>query len=82
MTEKGGDPDTLAEEEGLLQKSDGAYIETLADAVLEAHPQAAEEYKGGKENALMFLVGQGMKESKGAANPELLKEILKEKLKQ
>jgi aspartyl-tRNA(Asn)/glutamyl-tRNA(Gln) amidotransferase subunit B len=35
------------------------------------------DYKAGKEAALMFLVGQGMKATKGAANPEVLKNLIK-----
>jgi aspartyl-tRNA(Asn)/glutamyl-tRNA(Gln) amidotransferase subunit B len=35
-----------------------------------------EEYKAGKETALQFLIGQGMKKTKGAANPEILKTLI------
>jgi Asp-tRNA(Asn)/Glu-tRNA(Gln) amidotransferase B subunit len=38
------------------------------------------EYKGGKEALLQFFIGQGMKASKGSANPEILKTIFKELL--
>ncbi|MFA5276322.1 MAG: hypothetical protein WC417_05470, partial [Candidatus Omnitrophota bacterium] len=38
------------------------------------------DFKSGKENALMFLVGQAMKRSKGKANPKLLQEIFKRRL--
>ena len=42
--------------------------------------KAVKDYKAGKENALMFLVGQVMKASKGKANPNLVNELLKKKL--
>jgi aspartyl-tRNA(Asn)/glutamyl-tRNA(Gln) amidotransferase subunit B len=38
------------------------------------------DYKSGKENALMFLVGQLMRKSQGKANPKIAKELLKERL--
>lgn len=44
------------------------------------NPAVAENYKNGKETALQFLVGQGMKLSGGKANPERLKEFLKKRL--
>jgi aspartyl-tRNA(Asn)/glutamyl-tRNA(Gln) amidotransferase subunit B len=39
------------------------------------------DYKGGKENALMSLVGQVMKQSKGSANPAVAKKVLEDLLK-
>jgi len=48
--------------------------------MIKNNPSAVEEFKNGKENALQFLVGQGMKFSKGKANPEVLQKLLKEKL--
>ena len=48
---------------------------------MNANPKAVADYKGGKENALMSLVGQIMKETKGSANPEILKQITLELLK-
>jgi aspartyl-tRNA(Asn)/glutamyl-tRNA(Gln) amidotransferase subunit B len=38
-------------------------------------------YKGGKESALQFLVGQVMKETKGSANPQIIKQLLLDLLK-
>jgi len=50
--------------------------------MIKNNPSAVEEFKNGKENALQFLVGQGMKISKGKANPGALHEFLKEKLEE
>lgn len=44
------------------------------------HTEAVASYKGGKENAIMSLVGKGMKASKGSANPKALKELLEKML--
>jgi Asp-tRNA(Asn)/Glu-tRNA(Gln) amidotransferase B subunit len=43
--------------------------------IIAAHPQSVADYKAGKAAALQFLVGQGMKESKGSANPVILREM-------
>ncbi len=75
MFEKGGDPAEIAEREGMLQKNDEASIEALLKPLIEANPQVVADYKAGKESALMFFVGQGMKASKGSANPEVLKQV-------
>jgi len=48
--------------------------------VLEANPKPVEEYRAGKQEALKFLVGQAMRETRGRANPATLTEILKAKL--
>ena len=51
------------------------------DEVITANPQSIEDYKAGKEKALQALVGQTMGKTKGKANPQLVLEILKNKLK-
>ena len=47
---------------------------------LAGNQKAVDEYKAGKEASIQFLVGQGMKETKGSANPQLLKKIFIELL--
>ncbi len=76
MFEEGGDPQKIADEKGLIQKSDEGAIKKIAEEVVAENPQAVDEYKKGKQASLMFLVGQGMKKSKGSANPEMLKAAL------
>lgn len=57
-----------------LQQSDTGALKTIAQKVIDANPAAVAEYKGGKQSAMQFLIGQGMKESKGSANPAALRE--------
>jgi aspartyl-tRNA(Asn)/glutamyl-tRNA(Gln) amidotransferase subunit B len=71
----GGDPKQIAEDKGLLQESDEGALEEIVKAILDNNEKAVEEYKAGKEASLQFLIGQGMKETKGSANPQVLKEI-------
>jgi aspartyl-tRNA(Asn)/glutamyl-tRNA(Gln) amidotransferase subunit B len=63
-----------------LQQSDEGAIGAIVEKVLAAHPAVAADYKAGKEAALQFLVGQGMKESRGSANPSILAEMIKKAL--
>lgn len=74
------EPETIANANGLIQKSDTDFLVKIVLHVLESHPSVVAEYKAGKEAALQFLVGQGMKESKGAANPEALRAQLKQSM--
>lgn len=69
-------PMTLAEEKGLLQKSDTGELTAIAQRVLDSNEKVVAEYRGGKEASIQFLVGQMMKESKGSANPQVAKQLL------
>ncbi|MCM8757955.1 MAG: Asp-tRNA(Asn)/Glu-tRNA(Gln) amidotransferase subunit GatB [Candidatus Omnitrophica bacterium] len=68
----------IVEEKGLLQISDKDILSKLAWEVISENPVAVSDYRSGKINALMFLVGQAMKKMKGKADPKLLQVILKE----
>ncbi len=81
LVEEGGAPQEIAESEGLIQQNDEGAIKKIAMKILENNVTAVEEFKAGKENALQYLVGQGMKETKGSANPQMLQNIFKELLK-
>ncbi len=70
----------IAEQRGLLQVSDVAALERIVDAVLKEHAAVAEEYKKGKESTLGFLVGQCMRASRGAGNPQLMQDLLRKKM--
>ena len=73
-------PDTLIDRMGLKQVSDSGAISQLIDEVIQANPQQVADFKGGKDKLFGFFVGQVMKQSKGQANPELVNQILREKL--
>jgi aspartyl-tRNA(Asn)/glutamyl-tRNA(Gln) amidotransferase subunit B len=60
---------------------DDREMPAIAQKVIDAYPQVATDYKAGKEAALQFLVGQGMKETKGSANPGVLRQAILELLK-
>ncbi|MFH0804189.1 MAG: Asp-tRNA(Asn)/Glu-tRNA(Gln) amidotransferase subunit GatB [Candidatus Zambryskibacteria bacterium] len=75
MAESDRNPKTIAEEEGLFQKSDEEELEKVANKIISENTEAVLEYKNGKVSALQFLVGQGMKATGGSANPQILKAI-------
>ncbi len=74
-------PLKIATEKKLLQSNDENALKKIAQKVIEINPKVVADYKGGKEVALMSLVGQVMKETKGSANPTLTKQILVDLLK-
>lgn len=76
MIQEGGDPEEIAKEKGLLQQSDEAALKTIIDQIIKEHPAVVEEYRAGKDASIQFLVGQGMKITKGSANPQMLKKLL------
>lgn len=80
MYEKGGDPEVLANEMGLIQKSDEGELTTIAQTIIQENPTVVAEYKSGKLALLQFFVGQGMKATKGAGNPAVLKSIFEKLL--
>jgi aspartyl-tRNA(Asn)/glutamyl-tRNA(Gln) amidotransferase subunit B len=53
----------------------------VIDAVIAAHPEQAETYRGGKEGVLGFFVGQVMRETQGKADPKVVNQLLREKLR-
>lgn len=76
----GKDPEDIVEEQGLAQISDSGELEALAAEVVDANSKSVVDYLGGKEQALGFLVGQMMKETKGKANPGVVNQLLRKEL--
>ena len=76
----GKDPEQSAEEKGLKQVSDTGAIAAMVNEVMDANPQAIEDFRNGKDRAVGFLTGQVMKKSKGQANPGLVNKLIKEEL--
>jgi aspartyl-tRNA(Asn)/glutamyl-tRNA(Gln) amidotransferase subunit B len=82
ILETGKNPREIATAKGLLQVSDEKTIEKIVSQVIKGNPEAAKDFVAGNQNALQFLVGQVMKESKGQANPQLARDLLLKKLRQ
>ena len=69
-------PLKIATKLGLLQSSDKMALKEMAEKIIKINPKVVADYKGGKEQALMSLLGGIMKETKGSANPAVAKQIL------
>jgi len=81
VIQTGKDPEALVKEKGLEQISDIGLIEAEIGGVIAENPKSVEDFKNGKDNAIMFLVGKVMQKTKGKANPNKVNEMLREKLK-
>ena len=80
-SDKDQDPTHILENKGWGQVSDEGEIGTAIDEVIRSFPAQVAEYKAGKEPVLKFLMGMVMKATEGSADPNVVEEILKEKLK-
>lgn len=74
--ETGSSIDQIIKSEGLVQNSNTSELESIVLKVIDDNQKSIADYKLGKTNAFGFLVGQCMKESKGTANPSIVKELL------
>ncbi|MBI5872757.1 MAG: Asp-tRNA(Asn)/Glu-tRNA(Gln) amidotransferase subunit GatB [Candidatus Omnitrophica bacterium] len=81
VVETGKPPDTIVREKNLGQVSDVDELKKIIEEVAAVNMRSVDDYAAGKENALMFLVGQVMRKSGGKANPKIARDLLAERLK-
>lgn len=81
VIETGRGPAVLVKEKGLEQITDGSQIEQAIEQAITENQKIADDFKSGKQNAIMALVGKVMAKTKGRANPEKVIEILKKRLR-
>ena len=77
MFEQDMDPETYVEEKGLKMVSDTDALRRVVEEVIAANPKSVEDYRGGKDRAIGFLVGQTMKAMKGKADPLTVDALLR-----
>ena len=82
MIETRKKPSALVKSKGLSQIKDKGQLAKVLEEVIAANPKPVKDYKKGKTNVLIFLVGQVMKATKGKANPKLVNELLKQKMEE
>ncbi len=80
MFNSGKTADAIIKEKGFEQISDSSAIEKIVDEIIEKNQNQVEAYKNGNEKLFGFFVGQVMKASQGKANPQIVNEILKDRL--
>lgn len=82
LFETGRSPKEIIEERGMAQISDSSALEKIVQEVLATQSKSVEDYRNGKAQAMGFLVGQVMKQTKGQANPGVVNTLLKAALDQ
>jgi len=80
MVKTGKPAQKIIEERNLAQISDSESLNGIIAEVIKKNPKSVADYRCGKANAVMFLVGQVMRKSSGKANPKAVQELLKERL--
>jgi aspartyl-tRNA(Asn)/glutamyl-tRNA(Gln) amidotransferase subunit B len=81
MFETGRRPADIIAAEGLAQINDTSAIEQAAREVIAKDPANVAKYKSGNEGVLQFFIGQVMRATRGQANPQAVKDILRDLLK-
>jgi aspartyl-tRNA(Asn)/glutamyl-tRNA(Gln) amidotransferase subunit B len=82
MVASGRSAGEIVEERGLAQISDEEALATIVSDILEENPKQVGEYLGGKQQVIGWMIGQVMKATRGQANPQLARELLREKLEE
>src|SRR3954471_4876310 len=72
--------ETVVETHGLRQVSDEGALGSVIDEVIAENPEPVAQFQGGKDTAIGFLVGQAMKKTRGSANPQVVQQLLRERL--
>jgi hypothetical protein len=76
----GGKPSQIAEEKGLLKESGTETLGPIVAKVIADNPAAADSFKAGKKESLQYLIGQGMKASRGSGDPAVFKDLFEKAL--
>jgi glutaminyl-tRNA synthetase len=81
MVKSGENPTQIVEAKGLVQISNPDEILPIIDTVIEKNPDNVAKYKAGNEKLFGFFVGQVLKATGGKANPKIVNELVKNRLK-
>jgi aspartyl-tRNA(Asn)/glutamyl-tRNA(Gln) amidotransferase subunit B len=80
MRKTGKTAKSIVKEKNLAQISDSGSLQSVIEEVMRENAKSVADFKAGKANALMFLVGQVMRKSSGKANPKIVQELMRERL--
>ena len=81
MFQSGKPPQAIVEEQGLAQISAAGELTGVIDQVIAQNPKPVADFLGGKDEALKFLMGQVMRETRGRAKPDLVQQLLRDQLR-
>jgi len=79
ILDNGGTPAAVVKEKGLIKVEDDIVTKAVTEALAE-NPEALQDYLGGKEKSLNFLVGQVMKKTAGRSDARTTREMLLERI--
>ncbi len=74
------EPKIIIEQTNIIQESDENILLEIINNILNNNYDNIQQYKNGKDNIFQFFVGQVMKETKGKANPEITRDLIKKEL--
>ena len=80
LFEEEKDPEIIAKEKNLVQVNDESALIPIVQKIIDDNPQSVADFKAGKEKAMGFIVGQAMRATKGAANPQVMNKLVRELL--
>jgi glutaminyl-tRNA synthetase len=80
MLEDGGAPNALVDAHDLRQVDDTEALDAVVTDILGDHPDEVDRYRSGKKGLLGFFMGQVMDATNGSANPEVVRDLLQERL--
>ncbi len=81
MFKTGADPTHVMDDKDLGQMEAGEELDKIIDLIIESNPDQVAEFKAGKDPIIKYLIGLGMKATKGKGNPADLEKIFRDKLK-
>ena len=76
----GGNPVDIVQARGLVQVNDSQELSRLVLEAVTANPKSVDDYRKGKKAAIQFLVGHVMKQSRGKANPQIVAQLVRERI--
>jgi aspartyl-tRNA(Asn)/glutamyl-tRNA(Gln) amidotransferase subunit B len=79
--ETGKNPQVIIEQKNLGIIQDSTFLEEICNKVIANNQEIADKIKQGDTKPLNFLVGQVMRETSGKANPQMIRKLIREKLK-
>jgi aspartyl-tRNA(Asn)/glutamyl-tRNA(Gln) amidotransferase subunit B len=80
MFDTGRHAPAVVQELGLTQVSDEGALAAAVARVVEQNPGEVEKYRAGRLSVLDWLMGQVMRETRGKANPGVVRELLRKYL--
>ena len=80
MLKNNENPEKIINKLNLVVVNDDEELNSIISEIITKNPSAVEDYKNGKENALKFLMGQLMKQTKGQADPNQSIKLIRSKL--